>query len=142
MALPERWKIASHDRSSFNGPRSLVELLFSGALSLGSLVYFYRLATNPSASQSRSQTVVQAYGIPDVVFTTILVLWFLTNIVGSANRVVELDTHMLIVGAIFSFLLLSIVLSFLLLRARNPLDLIRASRRCLSTNSRPLAWVC
>lgn len=99
-----------------------MELLFSGVLSLGSVAYFHRLATK-SDSQSRSQAVVQEYGSADIIFTTFLVLWFLTNIVGSANRVIELNTHMLIVGAIFSLLLIAIVLSFLILRARNPLDL-------------------
>jgi membrane protease YdiL (CAAX protease family) len=111
-----------------------VELLFSGILSLGSIMYFYRLANNPSGLQSRSQEIVQAYGSPDVVFTTILVLWFLTNIVGSSNRVIQLDTHILIVGAMFSLLLVMIVLSFLILRARNPLDLFGLRGVSLSLN--------
>jgi membrane protease YdiL (CAAX protease family) len=111
-----------------------VELLFSGALSVGSLLYFYRLATNPPALQSSSQVRVQEYGTGDAVFTTILVLLFLINILGSSDRLVELDTHMLIVGAIFSLLLLSIVLSFLLLRARNPLELFGLQGVSLSTN--------
>ena len=110
-----------------------MELLFSGTLSLGSLVYFYRLATSPSALQSVLQTRVQGYGTPDVAFTTILVLWFLTNIIGSGNRF-ELDTQMLIVGALFSLLLLFIVVSFLLLRARNPLDLFGLQGVPLSSN--------
>ena len=111
-----------------------MELLFSGALSLGSLVYFFRLATNPSGPQSNALARVQAYGSADAAFTTILVLWFLTNIVGSSNRLVELDTRMLIVGALFSLLLLVIVVSFLLLRARNPLDLFGLQGVSLSTN--------
>jgi membrane protease YdiL (CAAX protease family) len=111
-----------------------VELLFSGTLSVGSLVYFYRLATSPSALPSSLQTRVQGYGTPDVAFTTILVLWFLTNIIGSGNRLVELDTRMLIVGALFSLLLISIVVSFLLLRARNPLDLFGLQGVPLSSN--------
>jgi membrane protease YdiL (CAAX protease family) len=111
-----------------------VELLFSGTLSVGSLVYFYRLATNPSESQSSSHIRVQAYGPPDIVFTTILVLFLLVNILGSSNRTVEVDTHMLIVGAMFSLLLLSIVLSFLLLRGRNPLELFGLQGVSLSTN--------
>jgi uncharacterized protein len=111
-----------------------VELLFSGTLSVGSLLYFYRLATSPSVTQSSSPVRVQAYGTADAVFTTILVLLFLINILGSNDRLVELDTHMLIVGAIFSLLLLSIVLSFLLLRARNPLELFGLQGVSLSTN--------
>ena len=111
-----------------------MELLFSGTLTLGSLVYFYRLATSPSASQPGSQARVQAYGPPDVAFTTILVLWFLTNIVGSSDRLMELDTRMLVVGALISLLLVSIVLSFLLLRARNPLDLFGLQGASLLTN--------
>ena len=99
-----------------------MELFLSGVLSLGSLAYFRRLAAD-SDSQSRSRAIDQAYGSSDVVFTTMLVLWFLGNIVGSANRVVELNTHMLIVGAIFTLFLVAIVLSFLILRHRNPLDL-------------------
>lgn len=99
-----------------------MELILSGVLSLGSVAYFHRLATD-SDSQSRSNASVQTYGLPDVVFTTLLVLWFLTNIVGSANRVVELNTHLLIVGAVFSLLLIAIVLTFLILRTQNPLDL-------------------
>lgn len=111
-----------------------MELLFSGILSVGSLVYFYQLATNPSTLQSIPQIRVQAYGTADVVFTTILVLLLLTNILGSSDRPVEVDTHMLIVGAIFSLLLLSIILSFLLLRARNPLELFGLQGVSLSTN--------
>jgi uncharacterized protein len=111
-----------------------VELLFSGILSVGSLVYFYQLATNPSTLQSIPQIRGQAYGTADVVFTTILVLLLLTNILGSSDRPVEVDTHMLIVGAIFSLLLLSIILSFLLLRARNPLELFGLQGVSLSTN--------
>jgi uncharacterized protein len=111
-----------------------VELLFSGTLSVGSLVYFYRLATNPSDSQSSSHSRVQAYGPPDVVFTTILVLFLLVNILASSNRPVEVDTHMLMVGAIFSLLLLSVVLSFLLLRGRNPLELFGLQGVSVSTN--------
>ena len=82
-----------------------MELLFSGTLSVGSLVYFYRLATRPPASQSSSHVRLQAYGTPDVVFTTILVLLLLINILGSSDRLVELDTRMLIGGAVFSLLL-------------------------------------
>lgn len=99
-----------------------MELLFSGVLSLGSVAYFHRVATE-SDSQSKSRAVLQAYGVPDIVFTTLLVLWFLTNIVGSADRVVELNTHLLIVGAIFSLLLIGIVLSFLVVRSQNPFEL-------------------
>ena len=111
-----------------------MELLFSGTLSVGSLVYFYRLATNPAALQSSSHIRAQAYGTPDVVFTTVLVLLLLINILGSSDRLVELDTQMLIVGAVFSLLLLSIVLSFLLLRARNPLELFGLQGVSWSTN--------
>ena len=99
-----------------------MELLLSGVLSLGSVAYFRRLAAD-SDSQSRSRAIDQAYGSSDAVFTTMLVLWFLTNIVGSANRVVELNTHMLIVGTIFTLFLVAIVLTFLILRHRNPLHL-------------------
>jgi uncharacterized protein len=99
-----------------------VELLLSGVLSLGSVAYFHRLAAE-SDSQSRSKATDQAYGLADVVFTSMLVLWFLSNIVGSANRVVELNTDMLIVAALFTFFLVAIVLSFLVLRHQNPLDL-------------------
>jgi membrane protease YdiL (CAAX protease family) len=112
-----------------------VELLLSGVLSLGSVAYFHRLATD-SGSQSRSQATAQAYGLPDVIFTTILVLWFLTNIVGSANRVVELNTQVLIVGAVFSLLLIAIVLSFLIIRTRNPLDLFGLHAAGLARNLR------
>ena len=62
----------------------LVELLFSGTLSVGSLVYFYRLATNPVSLAIQLAVRVQAYGTPDVVFTTILVLLLLTNILVQA----------------------------------------------------------
>jgi membrane protease YdiL (CAAX protease family) len=111
-----------------------VELLFSGTLSVGSLVYFYRLATTPSDSASGSHFRVQAYGTADVIFTTLLVFLLLLNILGSNDRPVEVDTQMLIVGAIFSLLLLSIVLSFLLLRGRNPLELFGLQGFSLSTN--------
>jgi CAAX protease family protein len=111
-----------------------VELLFSGTLSVGSLLYFYRLAINSSSSPSSSQLRVQAYGPADAVFTTILVLLFLVNILGSSDRPVEVDTHMLIVGALFSLLLLSIVLSFLLLRGRNPVELFGLQAASLSAN--------
>ncbi|HEY5812581.1 MAG TPA: type II CAAX endopeptidase family protein [Terrimicrobiaceae bacterium] len=99
-----------------------MELLFSGVLSLGSVAYFHRLATQLE-SESDSRAALQAYGPPDIVFTTLLVLWFLTNIIGSANRVVELNSEVLIVGALFSLLLIAIVLSFLTFRSQNPMDL-------------------
>lgn len=99
-----------------------MEIFFSGVLSLGSLAYFHRLAAN-SDLQSRSNASVQPYGQGDVIFSTILVLWFLTNIIGSANRPIELNTHVLIVGAVFTFFLIAIVLSFLTLRHQNPVEL-------------------
>ena len=47
--LPERWKIALHDRRQFNDLlRHIVELLFSGTLSVGSLVFLS--PRNPPAS--------------------------------------------------------------------------------------------
>ncbi len=99
-----------------------MEPILSGVLSLGGVAYFHRLAAN-SDLQSRSRAIIQPYGLPDVVFTTLLVLYFLTNIVGSANRVIELNTHLLVVGAVFSLLLIGIVLGFLILRSQNPLEL-------------------
>ena len=111
-----------------------MELLFSGTLSVGSLVYFYRLATSPATLPSSPYVRAQAFGTPDVVFTTILVLLLLMNILGSSDRPVEVDRHMLIVGAMFSLLLLSIVLSFLLLRTRNPLELFGLQGVSLPTN--------
>ncbi len=64
-----------------------------------------------------------------------LVLWFLTNIVGSANRVVVVNTRLLIVGAIFSFLLIAFLLSFLIVRSQNPLDLFGLRERRLAAES-------
>ena len=99
-----------------------MELLFSGVLSLGSVAYFFRLAKE-SDLQSRSRTVLQPYRIPDAIFAAMLVLWFLTNILGSANRVVVVNTLVLISGAILWFLLSAFLLSFLIVRSQNPLDL-------------------
>jgi uncharacterized protein len=99
-----------------------MELLFSGVLSLGSVFYFLRVA-QASDAESRSRAVLQPYGVPDAIFATILVLWFLTNILGSANRVLIVDTQLLVFGAILSFLLVVFLLCFLILRSRNPLDL-------------------
>jgi CAAX protease family protein len=99
-----------------------VELLVSAVLSLGSAVYFFRLATG-SDLQSRSRAVLKPYGIVDAIFAAVLVLWFLTNILGSANRVVVVNTRLLIAGAILWFLLSAFLLSFLIARSQNPLDL-------------------
>jgi membrane protease YdiL (CAAX protease family) len=99
-----------------------VELLVSAVLSLGSAVYFFRLATG-SELQSRSRAVLKPYGIVDAIFAAVLVLWFLTNILGSANRVVVVNTRLLIAGAILWFLLSAFLLSFLIARSQNPLDL-------------------
>ena len=99
-----------------------MELFLSAVLSLGSAVYFFRVARESDA-QSRSRAVLQPYGTPDAVFATILVLWFLTNILGSTNRVVIVNTQLLVFGAILSFLLITFLLCFLILRSRNPLDL-------------------
>jgi membrane protease YdiL (CAAX protease family) len=99
-----------------------MEFLLSGVLSLASVVYYLRVARE-SEGESRSRAVLQPYGTPDAVFATILVVWFLTNIIGSANRVLVVNTQLLIVGAIFSFLLLVFLLCFLVLRGRNPVDL-------------------
>jgi uncharacterized protein len=99
-----------------------VELLFSGVLSLGSAAYFVRLAME-SDLRSRARTALQSYGIPDAIFAGMLALWFLMNIVGSANRVVVVNTRLLIVGAIFSFLLIAFLLGFLFVRSQNPIDL-------------------
>jgi uncharacterized protein len=99
-----------------------MELFVSAVLSLGSAVYFFRVARESDA-QSRSRAVLQPYGTPDAVFATILVLWFLTNILGSTNRVVIVNTQLLVFGAILSFLLITFLLCFLILRSRNPIDL-------------------
>jgi membrane protease YdiL (CAAX protease family) len=99
-----------------------MELLLSGVLSLGSAVYFLRLARE-SDSQSRLRGVVQPYGIPDAIFATMLVLLFLGNTAGSANRVVVVNTRVLIDAAILSSLLITFLLCFLILRSRNPVDL-------------------
>ncbi|HEY5768786.1 MAG TPA: type II CAAX endopeptidase family protein [Terrimicrobium sp.] len=99
-----------------------MELLFSGVLSLGSAVYFSRLAMG-SDPQSQSRGVLQPYGIADGIFAALLVIWFLTNILGSATRVVVVNTRLLIAGAILWFLLATFLLSFLIARSRNPLDL-------------------
>jgi len=116
-----------------------VELLFSGVLSLGSVAYFHRLATE-SDSQSKSRAVLQAYGIPDIIFATLLVLWFLTNIVGSANRVVVLNTEVLVEGAVFSFLLIAFLLSFLIVRSQNPLDFFGLRGVGLGDNLKAACW--
>jgi membrane protease YdiL (CAAX protease family) len=99
-----------------------VELLFSGVLSLGSAVYFLRLA-NESDLRSRSRTVLQPYGVPDAIFAGILVVLFLTIIVMSTNRVIVVDTRSLIENAIFSFFLIAFLLGFLVVRSQDPLDL-------------------
>ena len=99
-----------------------MELLVSGVLSLGSAVYFFHLATG-SDLQPRSPAVLKPYGIADAIFAAVLVLWFLTNILGSANRVVVVNTRLLIAGAILWFLLSAFLLSFLIARSQNPLDL-------------------
>ncbi len=99
-----------------------MEMFFSGVLSLGSAVYFRRLARE-SDLPSKSMATLQPYGTADAIFATLLVLWFLTSIVGSANRVIVVNTEVLIVGTVFSFLLIVFLLSFLILRSRNPLDL-------------------
>jgi membrane protease YdiL (CAAX protease family) len=97
-----------------------VELILSGVLSLGSAMYFLRLAKKAAL---HPDPVVQPYGSPDAIFASLLVIWFLMNIVGSANRVVVVDTRLLIFGAIFSLLLTAFLLSFLILRSRDPFDL-------------------
>ncbi len=99
-----------------------MEFLFSGVLSLASVVYYLRVARE-SELPSRSRTVIQPYGTPDAILASALVLWFLTNIIGSANRVLVVNTQLLIIGAIFSFFLLVVLLCFLVLRGRNPVDL-------------------
>jgi membrane protease YdiL (CAAX protease family) len=99
-----------------------MEFLFSGVLSLASVVYYLRVAQE-SDVQSRSRAVLQPYGRADAIFASILVVWFLTNIIGSANRVLVVNTELLIVGAVFSFLLLAFLLCFLILRGQNPVDL-------------------
>jgi membrane protease YdiL (CAAX protease family) len=99
-----------------------MEFLFSGVLSLASVAYYFRVAQE-SDVQSRSRAVLQPYGTPDAIFASIMVVWFLTNIIGSADRVLVVNTQLLIVGAIFSFLLLVFLLCFLILRGQNPLDL-------------------
>jgi membrane protease YdiL (CAAX protease family) len=116
-----------------------VELLFSGVLSLASAVYFVRLAVE-SDLRSRSRSVLQSYGVPDAILAAMLVLWFLTNIVGSANRVVVVNTRLLIVGAIFSFLLIAFLLSFLVVRSRNPLDLFGLREAGWRQNLRAACW--
>ena len=65
-----------------------MELLFSGTLSVGSLVFLS--PRNPPASLAiqLEHVRLQAYGTPDVVFTTILVLLLLMNIFGSSDRLV------------------------------------------------------
>jgi CAAX protease family protein len=99
-----------------------MEFLFSGVLSLASVAYYLRVARE-SDLPSRSRSVREPYGTPDAVFTSILVLWFLTNIIGSANRVLVVNTQLLVIGAVFSFLLLVFLLCFLILRGQNPVDL-------------------
>ena len=99
-----------------------MEFLFSGVLSLASVVYYLRVARE-SDLPSKSRIDRQSYGTPDAIFASVLVLWFLTNIVGSANRVLVVNTQLLVIGAIFSFLLLVFLLCFLVLRGRDPVDL-------------------
>jgi membrane protease YdiL (CAAX protease family) len=99
-----------------------VELLLSGVLSLGSVAYFCRLAAE-SDSQSRSKAMDQAYTMADVMFTSTLVLWFLMNAFGFDNSAVELNARILIITVILTLFLVAIVLSFLVLRHRNPLEL-------------------
>ena len=110
-----------------------MELLFSGVLSLGSVAYFFRLAKE-SDLQSRSRTVLQPYRIPDAISAAMLVLWFLTNILGSANRLVVVNTLVLISGAILWFLLSAFLLSFLIVDPRIARS-IRSARSRLAAES-------
>ena len=75
-----------------------MELILSGVLSLGSAMYFLRLAKKAAL---HPDPVVQPYGSPDAIFASLLVIWFLMNIVGSSNRVLVVNTRLLIFGAIF-----------------------------------------
>jgi uncharacterized protein len=116
-----------------------VELLFSGVLSLGSVAYFHYLARQ-SDSQSKSRAILHKYGLADIVFTTLLVLWFLMSIVGSANRPIVVNSDVLIVGAISSVLYIVIVLSFLIARSQNPLYLFGLSGVGLRDNLKAAVW--
>ncbi len=97
-----------------------MDLLISGVLGLGSVAYFYRLAA-PSGSGPRALST--PYQIPDAFFVLVLVAWFLLNIIGSHGKVVTVNTDVLVMNAVFSFLLIICVLSFLIVRSMNPLTL-------------------
>ena len=116
-----------------------MELLFFGILSLGSAVYFLRLATE-SHLRSRSKAVLQPYGIPDAIFAAMLVLLFLAITAGSANRVIVVDTRVLIDNAILSFLLTAFLLSFLIIRSQNPLDLFGLHEAGWRQNLQAACW--
>lgn len=99
-----------------------MELLVSGVLSLASVAYFRRLAARPGDAAGAG-IPLDAYKIPDVIFASILALWFILNVVGSGSREIVVNVQVLILNAIFSFLLIICLFSFLILRSVNPLTL-------------------
>ena len=99
-----------------------MELFLSGVLSLGSVAYFRRLAAR-AGNAAGTAIPLDAYKVSDVIFASILALWFILNVVGSGSREIVVTVQVLILNAIFSFLLITCLFSFLILRSLNPLTL-------------------
>ena len=99
-----------------------MELLLSGVLALGSVAYFRRLAVR-SVHAAGTGLRLEDYKAPDVIFASLLALWFLVNVIGSGGREIVVTSQVLILNAIFSFLLIICLFSFLILRSINPLTL-------------------
>ncbi|MFZ4780165.1 MAG: hypothetical protein ACOYM3_32820, partial [Terrimicrobiaceae bacterium] len=99
-----------------------MELFLSGVLSLGSVAYFRRLAAR-AGNAAGAAIPLDAYKVSDVIFASILALWFILNVVGSGSREIVVTVQVLILNAIFSFLLITCLFSFLILRSLNPLTL-------------------
>ncbi len=99
-----------------------MELLISGVLSLGSVAYFRHLVSRPEdAAGARISTA--AYKTPDVIFASVLALWFIVNVIAAGNREMVVTVQVLLINAIFSCLLITCLICFLILRSINPLTL-------------------
>lgn len=95
-----------------------MEFLISGVLSLGSVIYFRRLATGKKTSLS-----FDSFGIPDGLFAALLMLWFGVNVASSWGREIAVTQDALTVTAVFSALLVICILCFLIVRSINPVKI-------------------
>lgn len=100
-------------------------LIFSGVLSVGSVVYLTRLARHsfqriPSAEQRIPSAEYTAF---DAVISLALVSLFLSNIANDPGKPMVINRQVLLAGALLSFFLITIVCCLLIVRGRNPVRL-------------------